>query len=68
MTGFDVPQDIESTAIRHVDVEHHQIPMPAPQLIQGLAACSGLGNGVKRAVLLQIMAEARTDHGMIIGN
>src|SRR2546430_1491899 len=64
----NVPQDIDATAIGHIDVEDDEVPLAVAQLLQRLLTAAGLGDRVDRAVLLQIMPEPGPHHRVIVRN
>src|SRR5256885_16029253 len=68
MACANVPQDIDATAIGHIDVEDDEVPLAVAQLLQRLLTAAGLGDRVDRPVLLQIMPEPGPHHRVIVRN
>ena len=68
MPGADVPQNVDAAAVGHVDVEDHQVPLAVAQLLQRLRSGGGLSDRIDGTVLLQVVAQPRTDHRVIVGN
>src|SRR2546421_11109600 len=64
----NVPQDIDATAIGHIDVEDDEVPLAVAQLLQRLLTAAGLGDRVDRPVLLQIMPGPGPHHRVIVRN
>src|SRR5215467_13129264 len=57
--GADLAEDVDTAAIRHVDVQYQQIKGSSAQLRQRLCCGSAFGNGCDRSVLLEKMTQPR---------
>src|SRR5437764_14808568 len=63
-----MPQDIDATAIGHIDVEDDEVPLTVAQLLQRLLTAARLCDRVDRPVLLQIVPEPGAHHRVIVRN
>src|SRR6267378_4686081 len=61
-------QDIDATAIRHIDVQDDEVPLTVAQLLQRLLAAARLGDRVDGTVLLQVVPEPGPHHRVIVRN
>src|SRR6266853_3639375 len=68
VAGADMSQDVDATAIRHIDVEDDEVPLTVAQLLQRLLAAARLGDRVDRTVLLQVVPEPGPHHRVIVRN
>ena len=68
MAGLDVPQNIETAAIGHVNIEQHEIPIFAPQRIERLVAAGGFADRSDGGVRFQKLLESRPDNGVIVAS
>ena len=65
---LNVPQDVKTAAIGHVDVEKHEIPILLAQQIERLVAAGGLADRVDGGIRLQKLLETCPDNRMVVGN
>ena len=61
-------QDVQAAAIRHVDVEQHQIPILLAQQVQSLVAAGGFAHGVDAGICFQELLESRADYRVIVSD
>src|SRR5277367_5780419 len=66
VAGLNVPQDIQPAAVRHMNVEKHQVPFLFTKLIQSFIAAGGFTYGVNIGIRLEKLLEARSNHRMIV--
>ena len=66
VTGLYVPQDIKAAAVRHVDVEQHEIPILFAQQVEGFVAARCLTHRIDAGVGLEELLESGADHRMIV--
>ncbi len=59
-------QDIEPAAVRHVNVEQHQIPLLFAQQIKRFVAAGGLAHGIDARIGFEKLLESGTDHRMVV--
>jgi hypothetical protein len=65
---LNVPENVQAAAVRHVDVQQHQIPFLFSQQVEGLVAAGSLANGVYARVGFKKLLESGSDHRMIVGD
>jgi hypothetical protein len=61
-----MPQNIQAAAVRHVNVEQHEIPILFPQQVQSLVAAGSLPHGIDTRIGFEELLESGADHRMII--
>src|ERR1700690_4302431 len=57
MAGADMPQYVDTAAVRHVDIENHEIPSTGAKTLQRLGPGPRLADRIDRLVALEIMPE-----------
>ncbi|MGC4058279.1 MAG: hypothetical protein QM743_09200 [Chitinophagaceae bacterium] len=68
MRRLDMAQDVQAAAVRHVDVEDHQVKALVAQGIHDLLPGGGLANATDLGVTLQELTQTRPYHGVIVGD
>jgi hypothetical protein len=63
-----MPQDVQSAAIRHVDVQKNEIPLLLAQLVQCFIAAGGFADRIYGGIGLKKLLETRPHHSMIVGD
>jgi hypothetical protein len=66
VAGLNMPQYVQAAAIRHVNVEQHEIPLLFPQQVQSLVAAGSLPHGIDARVGFEELLESGSDNRMII--
>ena len=66
MTGLNVPQDVQAAAVRHVNVEQHEIPILLAQQIERLVAAGRLAHGIDARIGFEELLESGADHRVIV--
>jgi hypothetical protein len=68
MTGNHIPENVDSVAARHVDVQDQQVPSPLPEFVQRLLARRGLVHFTDGLIIHEYLSQASANDCMIINN
>jgi hypothetical protein len=61
-------QNIQTAAVRHVDIEQYKIPLVFAQLVQCLVAAGGFSDGIYAGIGLEKLLEPGPNHRMIVSD